>query len=186
MHIQTKETHICALPAHLQVIFHLSQCFHFVLNMASLQQTVAAHIHPLICTVVAEYLCVRRAPSLGEVAQWIHQQMGAICRSFQMGLEVFGTQRHLTLQAGLDSQCWLPFLCLRGAAVTQYFTMLLLALGTDKANFALTQSAPGLTDAGGAKAVTAGQREGLAEDVSAHGARQLFLQGPHLKWKKGP
>lgn len=112
--------------------------------------------------------------------------MGAKCWPFQMGLEVFGTQRHLTPQAGLDGQWWLPFLCLGGTAVTQYFTMFLLALGTGKTNLTLTLAAPGLTNAGGAEAVTTGQGVGLAEDVPAHRAGQLFLQGSHSKRKKGP
>ncbi len=81
-----------SLPADLQILFHLSQRLHFVLSMTSVQQAVTAHVHPLIGTVVAQYLCVCRAPSLREVPQRIHQQVGAKRRPLQMGLEVFGTQ----------------------------------------------------------------------------------------------
>lgn len=172
-------------PADLQILLHLSEGLHFVLSMASLQQTVATHVHPLVGAVVAQYLCVCWAPSLGEVPQWIHQQVGAKRRSLQMGLEVLGAQRHLTPQAGLDSQRRLSFLCLRRAAVAQHFAALLLTLGAGKATFAVTLVAPGLADAGRAEAVTTGQGVGLAEGVSAHGAGQLLLQGRHSEQMKG-
>lgn len=168
-----------SFPADLQILLHLSQRLHFVLSMASIQQTVTAHIHPFICTVVAQYLFVCLAPSLGDVPQWIHQQMVAKRRSLQMRLEVFSTKRHFTLQTGFDSQRWLPFLSLRGAAITWYFTMLLLTLRAGKATFAIALVAPGLTDACRAEAVTTGQGVGLAEAVSTHRAGQLFLQGRH-------
>lgn len=88
---QTKRS-LHVVPADLQILFHLSQRLHFVLSMASLQQTVTTHIQPLINAVVAQYLCVRWAPALGEVPKWVHQQVGAERLSLQMGLEVFGTQ----------------------------------------------------------------------------------------------
>lgn len=174
------------VPADLQVLFDLSQRLHFVLSMASLQQTVATHVQPLINAVVAQYLCVLWALSLGEVPQWIHQQVRAERLPLQMGLEVFGTQWHFTPQAGLDSQRWLSFAYLRGAAVTQHLALLFLALGAGKATFSVTLVAPGLTNAGRAEAVTTGQGVGLAEGVSTHGAGQLLLQGRHGQRMKRP
>ncbi len=64
--------------------------------------------------------------------------------------------------------------------------MLLLALGAGKATFALILAAPGLADARRAEAVTTRQGLGFAEEVSAHRAGQLFLQGRHNEWMKGP
>lgn len=164
----------------------MSQRLHFVLSVASLQQTVTAHVHPLIGAVVAQYLRVCWAPSLGEVPQRIHQQVRAKRRPLQVGLEVFGAQRHFTPQAGLDSQRRVSFRSLGWAAVTQDFPVLLLTLGAGEAAFVLTLVAPGLADAGGAEAVTTGQRVGFGEGVSAHGAGQLFLQGRHGERIKGP
>lgn len=161
---------MCSLSADLQILLHLPQCLHFVLNMASLQQTVTAHVHPLIGTVVAQHLCVCWAPSLGEVPQRIHQQVGAKRRPLQVRLEVLGTQRHFAPQAGLDCQRWLFIRWLWRAAVTQHFTMLLLTLGAGKASSAVALVPPGLADAGRAEAVTTGQGLGLAEGVSAYRA----------------
>lgn len=166
-------------PAHLQIILHVPQCFHFVLSVASFQQTVATHVHSLISTVVAEQLCVRRAPSLGQIAQRIHQKVGAKHRSLKMRPEMFGTQRHFTPQAGLNCQWRLSFLCLGRAAVAQHFAVLLLTLGTGEATFSFTLAAPGLPDTGRTEAVTTGQGLGLAEGVSAHRAGQLFIHGGH-------
>lgn len=124
------------------------------------------------------------APSLGEVRQWIHQQVGAKRRSLQMGLEVLGTQRHFTPQAGLDSQTRQTFLRFSRAAVTQNFPSLLLTLGADEATSAVDRGAPGLADAGRAEAVTTRQGVGSAEGVSAHRAGQLILQGRHCEQMK--
>ena len=179
MHIQTYKPTLYDPPADLQILLHLSQRLHFVLSMAPLQQTVPTHVHPLIGAVVAQYLSVLWAPSLGEVAQRIHQKVGAERRPLQMRLEMCCTQRYFTPQAGLDSQCWLSLRCLWRAAVTQHLAVLLLTLGADEATFALTLIPPRLADAGRAEAVTTGQRKSLAEDVSAHRAGQLLLQGRH-------
>lgn len=153
--------------------------------MGSVQQTVTAHIHPVVGAVVAQYLCVCRAPSLGEVPERVHQQVVAKRRPLQMGLEVRGTQRHFTPQAGLDSRRGLSFIRGGRAAVTRHFTVLLLTLGAGKATFALALSAPGLADAGGTEAVSTGQGVGLTEEVSAHRAGELLLHGRHGERMKG-
>lgn len=150
-----------------------------MLGVAPLQQTVPAHVQPVIGAVVAQYFRVFRAPSMGEISQRIHQQVTAEGRPLQMRLEVVCAQRHLAPQAGFDSQSRLSLPCVSGAAVAQHLAALLLTLGADKATSAFSQVAPGLADAGGTEAVATRQGVGLAEDVSAHRAGQLKLQGRH-------
>lgn len=149
------------------------------MGVASLQQTVAAHVQPLIGTVVAQDLRVGRAASLGEVAQRVHQQVGAERRPLQVGLQVLGAQGHLASQARLHSQGRLRVLGGWRTAVAQHPTALLLALGADEAALPVAVVAPSFADAGGTEAVATWQRVDLGEGVSAHGAGELLVQGGH-------
>lgn len=62
-----KKSFCGVFPADLQILLHLFQRLHFVLGMASLQQTVTAHVQPLVGAVVTQDLRVCRASPLGEV-----------------------------------------------------------------------------------------------------------------------
>lgn len=119
------------------------------------------------------------AASLGEVAQRVHQQVGAERRPLQVGLQVLGAQGHLASQASLHSQGRLHALGSRRAAVAHHPTALLLALGAGEAAFPVAVVVPSFADAGRAEAVATGQRVDLGEGVSAHGAGELLFQGGH-------
>lgn len=150
-----------------------------MLGMAPLQQTVPAHVQPVVGAVVAQYFRMLGAPSKGQVPQRVDQQVAAERRPLQMRLEMVGTQRHLAPQAGFKGQSGPLLVCTGGAAVARHLAALLLTLGADEAASALNQVAPGLADADGAEAVATGEGVGLAKDVAAHGAGQLQLQGRH-------
>lgn len=150
-----------------------------MLGVAPPQQAVPAHVQPVVGAVVAQHFRVFRAPSVGQVPQRLHQQVAAEGGPLQVGPEVGATQGHLTPQAGFHRQRRLRLLGVGGAAVARHPPALLLALGADEATPAFRRVAPGLADAGGTEAVAAGQRVGLAEDIPAHRAGQLRLQGRH-------
>lgn len=171
---------VCVFPSDLQVVLHLFQRLDLVLGVASLQQTVTAHVQPLVGTVVAQNLRVGRAASLGKVTQRVHQQVGAVRRPLQVGLQVLGAQGHLASQTRLDSLGRLRVLSGRSAAIAWHTAALLLALGAGEAALPVAVFVPSFADAGRTEAVATRQRVDLGEGVSAHGAGELLVQGGHV------